>query len=247
MNESEQIKKRLSELSERSYQRGVYEYSEFLNMAEQDALTRIMPPNRYRLWGGYDNAERRLACFGSNALCGYEETPPVACIKISPLQQKFADALTHRDFLGSLMALGIRREVLGDIILHENVGYLFCLDTIAPYIIENLIQVRHTSVACETVDAPPVESTQLPPESEFVVAGLRCDAVIAAVYNLSRSESQALFAQKVVFINAALCQSPAKALAEGDVVSVRGKGRFLYSGEKLTTKKGKLRIIARVY
>lgn len=247
MDDSEQIKKRLLELSERSYQRGIYAYSEFLNLAEQDVLSRAVPPNRYRLWGGYDTAERRVACFGSEALCGYEDSPPVTCLKISPLQQKFADDLTHRDFLGSLMALGIRREVLGDIILHENVGYLFCLDTIAPYIAENLIQVRHTSVECEQVDGPPVESVALPPPSEYVVSALRADAVIAAVYNLSRSESQALFAQKTVYVNAALCQSAAKVLKAGDIVSVRGRGRFLFGGEKLTTKKGKLRIIAHVY
>lgn len=247
MDEIQQIKSRLVELSERSFSRGIYAYSEFLSLAGQDILSKSLPPSRYRLFGGYESAERRIACFGSESLCGYAEEPPIVCVEIAPASQKFADELTHRDLLGALMALGIRREVLGDIILCNNVGYLFCLDTIAPYIVENFIQAKHTTVRCRTVDAPPVESVALPDESEVVVQSVRCDAVISAVYDLSRGESQSLFTQKLIFINGANCLSPSKTLNENDVVSVRGKGRFIYCGEKLVTKKGKLRVIVRVF
>ena len=105
------------------------------------------------LAGGYDAAERKLACFGDEELCGYVEDPPICCIRIEPVNAKFSDALTHRDFLGSVMGLGLKREVLGDIVLEDNCGYLFCHDTVAPYIIEQLNQVRHTTVRCSVSEA----------------------------------------------------------------------------------------------
>ena len=247
MDEELQLKKRFEELYNRSYGGGCYCYSDFLTLARQDVLVRTVPKNGYSFFGGYENAERKIAVFGSEDICGYTETPPVCCVKIEPLSQKFADNLTHRDFLGSLMALGIKRETLGDIIVYENTGFLFCLETIAPYIIENCTAVRHTSVVCSVVDAPPVDSVKLPDETELVTASLRCDAVIAAVYKLSRSESQKLFEQKLVFINSANCLSASQVLNENDLVSVRGRGRFIFCGQVYTTKKGRLRIAVRVF
>lgn len=247
MDEELQLKKRFEELHNRSYGGGCYVYSDFLTLAQQDILVKTVPKNTYTLYGGYDSAERRIAVFGSESICGYTDTPPVCCVKIEPLSQKFADILTHRDFLGSLMALGIKRETLGDIIIFENIGYLFCLETIAPYIVENCTSVRHTTVSCSVADAPPVESVKLPEKSELVSASLRCDAVIAAVYNLSRNESQKLFEQKLVFINSANCLSPSQTLNENDLVSVRGKGRFIFCGQVYTTKKGRLRIAVRIF
>lgn len=247
MDEELQLKKRFEELYNRSYNNGCYTYTDFLTLAQQDILVKSLPKNGYSFWGGYENAERKIACFGSEEICGYADTPPVYCVKIEPLRQKFADALTHRDFLGSLMALGIKREALGDIIVFENTGYLFCLETITPYIVENCVSVRHTSVSCAVVDKPPVESVKLPDESETVTASLRCDAVIAAVYKLSRSESQKLFEQKLVFINSANCLNASQSLNENDLVSVRGKGRFIFCGKVLTTKKGRMRISVRIF
>ena len=247
MDEELQLKKRFEELYNRSYSNGCYAFSDFLTLVQQDILVKTLPEKGYSLFGGYENAERKIACFGNESICGYSDTPPVCCVKIEPLQQKFADNLTHRDFLGSLMALGIKRETLGDIIVFENTGFLFCLETIAPYIVENCVSVRHTTVACAVVDSPPVDSIRLPDESEFVTASLRCDAVIAAVYKLSRNESQKLFEQKLIFINSANCLNPSQTLNENDLVSVRGKGRFIFCGKIYTTKKGRLRIAVRVF
>lgn len=247
MNEEQQLKNRFSELYERSYSRGRYEYTEFLTLAQQDILTRTLPPYAYNLYGGTLCAQRKIACFGNEDICGYAQTPPVVIIRIAPVAEKFADNLTHRDFLGSLMGLGIRREVLGDILTEENTGYLFCLENIASYIIENLTQVKHTTVECSLEDSLPDICIKEPDSREFVVASERCDAVIAAIYSLSRANSQKLFAQKLIFINSSLCESPEINLKENDIVSVRGFGRFIYKGIKLQTKKGKNRIIAAVY
>ncbi len=235
------------DLASRARDGSYYTYSNFLTLAEQDLLFKTKTDTHASLRGGYENAERKLAVFGSIDDFGYEEYPPIVCVKIEPLMQKYADVLSHRDFLGSVVGLGLERDVTGDILIHENVGYMFCLDSIAPFIIENLTKVRRTEVKCSLVPAPPTETLTLPDEKAFFVASERLDAVISAVFNLSRSESTKLFGQKLVFCDSKLCENPDRTIAEGGIVSVRGYGRFMYCGIAKTTKKGRLCINARVY
>lgn len=241
------LEKRFLELGARAAGRGCWVYSDFLNLAEQDILRGTQPAAPYELYGGYDGAERRIAVFGSLEDCGYPAQPPVSCLRIAPTAQKFADALTHRDFLGALMHLGVRRETLGDIILHENCGYLFCLESMGDYIIQELTQVRHTPVSVSVAEElPPVLQTQ-PEPAAAVVSSERVDAVVAAVYRLSRAESQRLLAEGRIYINSRQVFAAAAGLEPGDLISVRGLGRFLYDGPLAETRKGRLRVQVRIY
>ena len=238
--------KRFEELNARSYNKGIWVYSDFLTTAQQ-ALLLSLKLGAVIFCGGYEGAERRIACFGSEEACGYEAFPPCVWLEIKPVQQKFADELTHRDFFGSVMALGLKREVLGDIIVYDNSAYLFCMESVSAYIKDNLTQVKHTTVVCNEVSAPPVESVALPDEEEFVVASERLDSIIASVYNLSRSVCKELVEKGMVSVNSILTENPSKQLVMHDTVSVRGKGRFIYEGIARETKKGKLRANVRVY
>lgn len=243
----EMLKKRLLELSARADARGRWMYTDFLTLAEQDILSRLRLATPYVLLGGTDTAERRVAAFGSEFQFGYGPEAPVCCLEVSPTAQRFADELTHRDFLGSLMALGVRREVLGDIVIHENRGYVFCLDSIADYISEQLCQVRRTTVSVTVAEALPPALTTLPEISVLVVASERLDALVAAVYKVSRSESSKLFEQERVFVNSRAAKSSSAMPESGDIVSVRGLGRFRYEGISAQTRKGKLRVEVRIY
>ncbi len=250
MTESDQhLKNRFLELAHRAFSRECYVYSEFLTTAEQDILCGMAFDKSsapFALKGGYDAAERRLACFGDESLCGYSEDPPIVCIRISPVSEKFADELTHRDFLGSLMGLGFRRAVLGDMILNENSAYLFCLNSVSGYIAEQLAKVRHTAVRCAVAQAPDIAAA--PPEPIPInIASERLDAMIAAVYKLSRDESQQLISQGKVFVDSRLTESLSFSPKAGSVVSVRGFGRFLYEGVERGTRKGRLKASVRVF
>jgi len=240
-NDIRQLKKRFVELYDRAETRGYAVYSDFLTLSEQDIL--LSTVTTVELIGGYAAAERKIACFGES----YGAEPPCVWLKIEPRQQKFADKLTHRDFLGSLLGLGIKRELLGDIIVYENCGYLYCLESISGFITDSLTSVKRTSVECKTVDAPPENSTGLPEESVMTVASARLDALISEVFNLSRSQSAELFAAELVFVNSRTARKPAAEPNEGDMISVRGKGRFIYVGSLGETKKGRLRVSVRVY
>lgn len=243
MNETEILMKRLSELSYRAYDRGYTTFSEFLNIDEISEMQKAKINGAF-LYGGYSNAERCVAGFGDE-LEGYQF--PIVCIKIEPAQQKFADKLTHRDFLGSLMNLGINRNTLGDIKIKDNIGYLFCLESISQYIIDSVSRIKHTTVRCETIEELPAFINELPEAEEIIVSSVRADAVVASVYKLSRNQATQLFNQERVFINSKVAYKESLVLKNGDIVSVRGFGKFIFEDVLRKTKKDRNVVTVRVY
>lgn len=237
MPDNDQFKKRIIELSARFERTGVPQSTKFLTVAEQSELLSLKLP--CELVGGYDGAERRIAVFGE------AEEEQLSVVRIFPASKKFADELTHRDFLGSLMALGINREVLGDIIVKDGEGYLICLSSIADYIIENITEIKRSTVRAEYSELPD-EIEAGGEERSVVVASERLDALISAVWKLSREDAKAMVEKGLVYVDSRLMLKAGAQLDEGAVVSVRGKGRFTYLGLERETKKGKMRVTVRV-
>lgn len=238
-NDTRQLINRFAELARRADDTGFPQTTKFLNLAEQTELLKLRLPVPFMLIGGYPNAERNIAVFGAEA--GEDLSPPIVCIKISPVSKRFADELTHRDFLGALMAQGVTREMLGDIIVAENCGWLFCLDSIAEHIIESLTEVKRTSVRC-AYSEPPETLFMEPEPASFVIPSERLDAVISAVYRIPREEAKLTVEKELVYIDGRLAIKPAAQLKEGSLVTVRGRGRFKFLGIERETKKGKLRV-----
>ncbi len=243
-NELEQVKKRLAELSRRAQKRGEAAASDFLTPAEQAELTRLgLEP--YVFDGGWEGAERRCAVFLPWEGCEWESR--VVCLEIAPANVRFAEELTHRDYLGALMALGIRREAMGDILVRGKTAWLFCLDTVAEYVSAQLGEVRRTTVRVKTADPAAVEPPEPPKETVVNVSSPRLDALVAAVYRLSRAESQRLFERELVLVNSLPARGPGAEAKKDDIISVRGHGRFQYLGGAGETRKGRLKARVRVY
>lgn len=241
----EQIKKRFAELAGKSDRNSQYLFSDFLSLAEQDLLYQVMkefPKESFSVFGGVNGAERVMARFGSLEAFGYEQDFPIVCIAIRPLLEKFAENLSHRDYLGALMNLGIERSLLGDIMIREKTAYLFCADRMADYITEKLDKVRHTNVRCERTDELPREIAPKLLEEELVVSAERADTVVAKAYHLSRSQSLTLFREKKIFENGRLFENNSGTFQPESVISVRGFGRFRYDGILQETKKGRIRV-----
>ncbi len=239
----ELLKKRLTELAEKSYRNNQYTFSNFLNMAEMNAFYEVRKDISYvpvTEFGGTENCERLMLRFGSEELFGYEESFPICCIQAEPLLEKFADNFTHRDFLGAIMNLGIEREVVGDIAIKGKKAYIFCTEKIAPYIAENLVQVKHTSMRCTVLNEAPDILKPTLETKEVTAASERIDAVLGKLCNLSRSQSILAFREKKVFVNGKQCENNSYQLKAGDVVTFRGFGKFIYQGVKYETKKGKI-------
>ena len=246
----ELLKKRLAELAEKSYRNNQYVFTNFLNMAEQNAFYEMRKDISYvpySVYGGAEQCERVMIRFGSEELFGYEEPFPICCILAEPLLEKFADTFSHRDFLGAIMNLGIEREVVGDLLLKGKKAYIFCTEKIAPYLIENLVQVKHTSMKCSLVENAPELLAPTLEQREVTVASERIDAVLGKLCNLSRSQSVLAFREKKVFVNGRQCENNSYQLKSGDVVTFRGFGKIIYEGVNYETKKGKVCIGVSVY
>ena len=236
------FKKRITEWANRSWNQEVYCFSHFLDLAQRSdflSLVPSLPPVPWTLFGGAEGCERQMLRFGSEETCGYEVPFPIQCLKIAPLSAKFAEPLTHRDYLGSLMALGMERETMGDIVVRKDGAYLFCEERIAPYIMEHFVQARHTSLSCEIVDSLPEGALFETKRLSVQLASQRVDALIAHVFKMSRGDAQDLFPAGKVFVSGRLCESPGYTPKPGDIISVRGFGRMKYMGIESLSKKGK--------
>ena len=237
----EDLTRRIQDLANRAWNQGAYCFTHFLSLAGISDFYRALPslpPVPWRLFGGAEGCERQMLRFGDEKSCGYDAPFPIVCLRIAPLSDKFSETLTHRDYLGALMGLGIERELMGEIAVREKEAYHFCEERIAPYIREHFIQARRTSLRCETAVPPEGPLYETRPLS-VQVSSQRLDALIARVFRLSRGDAQALFPAGKVFVSGRLCESPGHAPKEGDIVSVRGYGRFRYVGMESLSKKGK--------
>lgn len=246
--ELQQIKNRLIELADKAYSRNIYTYTPFLGLAEQQAFYAVEREVSYAgiiMEGGSPLCERKIIRFGDP---GYKEDFPIATVRILPKTPKFAENLTHRDFLGAVMNLGIERDVVGDIFLpDEKSALLFCHENIADYIVENLDRVRHTNVACKRVEGEFVMQNAEPERISVTVTSPRADGVISKVYNLSREESRNLFNNGCIFINGIRTENVSCQLKEEDAVTVRGYGKFIFYGQTGTSRKRKDRVEVGVF
>lgn len=250
MKEEQITKGRLLDLAKRAYQQNIYTYSNFLSMAELSLIEEIAPDIsyiHYESFGGNELCERQIVAFGSEEEFGYAGQFPISIIMVSPLLDKFSEALNHRDFLGALMHLGIERNTLGDIMVKEKRAYIFCLDSIADYICKELTKVKHTNVHCKIVDAdiPALKPTL--EALEFPVASLRLDVILASLLKCSRKDALTFFEEKRVTLNGKVTGRNSMLLKDGDVFSVRGHGKFIFDGSGGNTRKGKTYIRIQKY
>ena len=230
---------RFEELSDRARSTGIYTYSTFHSRETASLAFEVVSEKEVMLWGGTDSSERVVARFGDPEEIGYSEDFPICILSVKPKQAKYSDVLTHRDSLGAILILGIERDMLGDILVHENSAYFFVMDKVSDVILSDLDRVKHTAVCCSVVESVPEDYLPKLSEEHITVSSPRLDAILAKVYHLSREDSKDLFDDEKVTLNGKLCKSPETILKENTTVSVRGYGKLEYHGEEYTTKKGK--------
>ncbi|MBD5520272.1 MAG: hypothetical protein HDR03_03475 [Lachnospiraceae bacterium] len=240
-----QLKNRLLELAEKSYSQSIYTYTTFLGLSEQQvfhAVAKEVSYADYGMEGGAPICERKIIRFGNPDNLGYDEPYPIANIEIRPATPKFAENLTHRDFLGAIMNLGIERSTVGDIFLQEKGAIVFCQENIVNYIIDNLNQVKHTNVKCIIPEGKVMLKGTEPRTASITVSSVRIDGVVSKIYNISRNSSQELFRAGKVYVNGILVENTSYQLKDNDAVTVRGYGKFLFYGQTGVSKKGKDRV-----
>ena len=233
--------------------RGVPAHTPFLSPGEQASVTGLLNAwsrSRHLFWGGYPDSERNVCLF----LADWQEEDGVLSDPEGPLtaiQAKFpADApLTHRDILGSLMGLGIGRELIGDILLPQpGLCQVVVLREAA-----SILLSQWESAGRYKVSLSEISLRQLTPGPAQVktirdtVATPRLDAVTAACFSLSRGKAAALIAGGRVSLNHRECLKADRQVAEGDTITCRGLGKCVVREVPGQSKKGRTMLIIERY
>lgn len=209
--------------------RGYLTHTRFLDLRERTLASeavRLMGAAEHAVfWGGHDDAERVLAVFYPDYLdeTGAREAAPLALLRA---HKHPGDTLSHRDYLGALMGLQIDRAVIGDILVHDEGADMLVLEDMADFIMLHFDKAGRKRLALSREPLASLRQAQgEETQGEGAVASPRLDAVLALVFRLSRAEAQEQIARGMVFLNHAQCLKGERAVAEGDRLTLRGKGR----------------------
>lgn len=233
MDESQLLISRIEDLIwENEYSTGGF--IGFLNEREA-ALACSYLKNRhidFTIYGGYANASRVYLSLDSDCdACTFPITPLL-------IVSKGKRDLTHRDYLGSLMGIGIKRECVGDIILQNNrSAVIFIRNEIASYVINELDRVGHETVTVSVYEGDTSEFGTNTEELRIIVTSMRVDNILSSLLNVSRNESSELIHDDRVFVNYYQVSKPSHILNDTDVLSVRGYGKFIIGNISGKTKR----------
>lgn len=257
--EEQLLEKRLIELSKTAYHRDIVTYSDFLNLNELNILHSLPKDKlytRFVTFGGYDTAERQMAAFLPDALYlrGDQETDmktafdfPFSVLSIEPLHIKYAEELSHRDYLGAILNLGIERSKLGDILVDGKQAVIFIQKGLGPFLQKELNRVKHTNVKLNEEGLSDFLYTPRVEEIKGTVASVRLDSLLSLAFSSSRTKLTGLIEGAKVFVNGRLMTTNSYQVKEEDVISVRGLGKFQYKGILSHTKKNRIFIVIHKY
>lgn len=237
------LKKRILELRKRADFSHRTEFTDFLTLSEIETAKTVLNGANYMFYGGLPDTERKILCIAPEDV---EITPalfPICGIRIVPKNLRFAGEFSHRDVLGSVLGLGLDRDVIGDIFVKEKEAYVLVAQRIVDFITEQLTQVRHTNVECKLQCA---EETEFATEYQTVsrtVSAIRIDSITAAAFGVSRSSAATAISGGKVFINGREVTSPATNMKEQDVISFRGQGKARLKEIGSLTKKGRIVVV----
>ena len=220
----------------------------FLSPREQVLTRRLLPHLPLYFFGGHPQAERTVCCWLPDYLDEVwlsDGDSPIAAVRASFYEK---DKLTHRDFLGSLMGCGIKRETVGDIYVAEGICDFLVLREILPYVLDNLLSAGRTKLHLEQIPLVAVAGPQLTvKELRDTVPSLRLDSIVGSGFAMARGKAAALIETGKVSLNDLPCLKPDKQLAEGDKVSARGFGKLVLSHVGGRTKKDRISITIEKY
>ena len=201
------------------------------------------------LWGGYEGAERRmLVCVPAESPMTDEEAYEGLLEVLRVKKPAISRELTHRDYLGSMLGLGIDRSVTGDILVRDDGADIIIVPEIADFLLEEYIQVGRTHVSREVHPLSelimPEVRTQIIKDT---VPSARLDSIIASAFKLSRSKAAEAIRGGIVSVDHIECLKPDARVEEGAILVLRGKGKALLKEIGGESKKGRTWVIIEKY
>ena len=194
--------------------------------------------------GIFEDAERQILIVGAQV----DEKEFYEDEFLSIIEVKANEKIEHRQVLGSVLGTGISRDVIGDIVIKDNIANIIVSKKISKYIIQNLDKVGKEKVLVREIKKDEIlEVSKNFKEIKTTVASLRIDAVISACFGISRELSSKLIDGEKVILNYKAVSSSTKQVKQGDLISVRGYGKFLVSEILGTTRKDRTRVVFEIY
>ena len=206
-----------------------------------------IPETGYARQGGYAGAERNILLFLPDWLDAdsAESQSPIRCLRATFREE---EKLSHRDFLGSLMGMGIVREKVGDILVGPSAADLMVLDTVAEFLLQSWNSAGRARLTVTAIDPWEVRVPEVRcQEVRDTVSSLRLDAVASTGFRMARGKAAELITSGRVQVNWRECTKPDKLLTAGDTVSARGFGKFELTEVGGVTKKGRTAIVLKRY
>lgn len=226
---------RLKDLQRQSERQNRHIESFFLNeeeLAVAQAEFKEGPLLRYD--GGYENALKKKAIFLSDEEDGFSD---IVCLQ-ADIDQRFRK-ISHRDILGALMHLQIDRHSFGDFWIEENHIYIYTSSLMAEFLIDNLIRISNLNVSFYLIEDHPEQKFQYKKRTA-IVSSLRLDAIVASLAHISRTDAKHMITQGLVQVNHVTLVEPDELCNNNCTISIRGKGRFRYTGSVHKTKKDRI-------
>ena len=189
----------------------------------------------YSFFGGYENSERKVLGLFFDNVTDF----PVSAIEF---HYRNCDKLTHRDFLGALMSLGIERETVGDILVEDGRTIVFVKSELKEYIISQIFKIGNVGVKITEANLDDLPQGRGFEENFYTVSSLRLDNIISAITGLSREKTKTLILSGSVSLNFISTQNVSCFLKDGDTLTVRGKGKYVLNGILGETRKGRIKI-----
>ena len=229
-------------------QKNIPGFTCFLAPREQVLTKRLLPHMELHFFGGSPEAERAVCCWLPDYLDAdwlRGEDSPIAAVRATFFEK---DKLTHRDFLGSLMGCGIKRETVGDIYVGDGTCDFLVTREILPYVLDNLVSAGRTKLHVEQISLESLAGPQFTlKEIRDTVSSLRLDSIVGSGFNMARGKASALIETGKVSLNDLPCIKPDKLLNEGDKVSARGFGKLILAQVGGKTKKDRISILIEKY
>lgn len=209
----------------------------FLSQEESILVKRTLE-NRgidFLLFGGYEDSQRvMLGCFPE-----WDSQKDFPIVSLT-FKYRVSDKLCHRDFLGSLMGLGITRESVGDILIEDGRAVVFVTEDIANYVSSQIEKVGRVGVEIIKGFSEPLPLKGELALFEGTIASARLDCVVSELCNVSRGAALQKIEDGAVSVNSVVCEKATKLVVSGDAVTVRGKGKFIISSLEGKTRKNRI-------
>lgn len=226
----------------------------FLDIYQQSTAVEYLKGKKsvhYDFFGGFEESERKMVVFlpdyaeSADYLRENPELSPIVALEIN--KDNFS-TLSHRDYLGAVMGLGIKREVVGDIFVTPKGCIMAVSRNVAPYIKENLVSVGRGSVKTEITNSfDSVENNSTYETKRCYVSSMRLDGVLSAAFSLSRNAAVEKIRRGEVLLNGVVMSKPDLKVPFGSKLVIHGHGKAMIDEDAGVTKKGRQAFIIRKF